>query len=226
MERQKPYVIVFVTSSVDGKIASKTGYSRLSCPYDLKRLHEVRALSDAVIVGARTVSIDDPLLTVRYVKGRNPIRVVIDGRLSIPDTAKILSDRSARTIVITSKKADIDKVKRIKEMGVDVLQLSDSFHIDPSEVLSTLQKLGIKIVLIEGGGNLIWSFIEKGLIDEFRITYSPNIIGGRNAVTPVEGEGFSDASDFLKLTPIQIKMCECGEEIHIIYKVRKKSEHD
>jgi 2,5-diamino-6-(ribosylamino)-4(3H)-pyrimidinone 5'-phosphate reductase len=221
MAKQRPYVIIYVTSSVDGKIASKTGYSKLSCPYDLRRLHEVRALVDAVIVGARTVAIDNPLLTVRYVNGKNPVRVIIDGKLSIPETARVLNDRSAKTIIITSNNVDTDKVKRIKDLGVDVIQLGNSHYIDPSAALSALQKFGINIVLVEGGGNLIWSFVEKGLIDEFRITYSPTIIGGRDAITPVEGEGFSDTTDFLKLTPIQVKMCECGEEIHIIYKVKK-----
>ncbi|MEM0244488.1 MAG: dihydrofolate reductase family protein, partial [Zestosphaera sp.] len=90
MSLRRPYVRVYATMSVDGKIASKTGDSRLSCPYDKLRLHSMRSIVDGVMVGANTVIRDNPQLTVRLVEGRNPVRVVVDGSLKIPLNAKVL----------------------------------------------------------------------------------------------------------------------------------------
>ncbi|MEM3326316.1 MAG: dihydrofolate reductase family protein, partial [Thermoproteus sp.] len=98
----RPYVYLAAAITIDGRIASKTGFSRLSCPIDLKRLHALRAKVDAVLVGARTVLVDNPRLTVRYVEGRNPIRVVVDGSLSLPPDLRVF-DKSAPTIVLTTE---------------------------------------------------------------------------------------------------------------------------
>ncbi|RLF21566.1 MAG: 2,5-diamino-6-(ribosylamino)-4(3H)-pyrimidinone 5'-phosphate reductase, partial [Thermoprotei archaeon] len=85
----KPRVVVFSTMTVDGRIASRTRFSQLSCPHDLRRLHELRASSDAVMVGANTVIIDDPSLRLKYVEGRNPDRIVVDGLLRTPLSARV-----------------------------------------------------------------------------------------------------------------------------------------
>lgn len=117
----RPYVIIVSAMSIDGRIASKTGYSRLSCPFDLKRLHEVRASVDAIMVGANTIINDDPALTPRYVKAdRNPIRVVIDGRLRIPITARVITNKEAPTIIVTTESAPANKLAEIKGLGVEV----------------------------------------------------------------------------------------------------------
>ena len=85
----RPYVYLAAATTLDGRIASATGYSRLSCPIDLRRLHELRARVDAVIVGANTAIVDNPRLTVRYVEGRNPMRVLIDGALKVPTSLRM-----------------------------------------------------------------------------------------------------------------------------------------
>jgi len=214
-------VIIFVTMSVDGKIASRTGESRLSCYYDKVRLHKLRASVDAVMVGAYTVVKDDPELTVRLTSGRNPIRVVIDGKLVVSTNAKVFDVNKAPTLLITSNKAPEDKVKAIIAKGVDVVTLeSKDGFIEPNTILNTLYSKGVKTLLIEGGGNLIWSFIKEKLVDEFRVTISPYIIGGKEATTPVEGEGFTDINSWLKLELISYRTCMCGNEIHIIYRVK------
>jgi len=214
-------VIIFVTMSADGKIASRTGESRLSCYYDKVRLHKLRASVDAVMVGANTVVKDNPELTVRLASGRNPIRVVIDGKLVVSTNAKVFDVSKAPTLLITSNKAPEDKVKAIIAKGVDVVTLeSKDGFIEPNTILNTLHSKGVKTLLIEGGGNLIWSFIKEKLVDEFRVTISPYIIGGKEATTPVEGEGFTDINSWLKLELISYRTCMCGNEIHIIYRVK------
>ncbi|MCD6428597.1 MAG: 2,5-diamino-6-(ribosylamino)-4(3H)-pyrimidinone 5'-phosphate reductase [Desulfurococcales archaeon] len=217
--RERPYVIIYVTSSVDGKIASISGDSRLSCMYDLRRLHSLRASCDAVMVGANTVIRDDPLLTVRYVEGRNPLRVVIDGSLRIPTTSRIITDKSAKTLIVTSASAPASKVAEFIRLGVEVVCLPavGGSKVNLAEALRILWRRGVKRLLVEGGGNLIWNLVSEGLIDEFRITLSPYIVGGARAVTPVEGEGFASKDAWLRLKLVNYMICECGNEIHAIY---------
>lgn len=217
----KPHVLVYTTATVDGKIASITGFSQLSCPHDLRRLHEARAWSDAVMVGANTVLVDDPLLTVRYVEGRNPARIVVDGRLRIPLDARIVVDRSAETIIITSEEAPRGKMDALAGRGATVIVLPGGPRLDMAEVLGTLAGLGYRRILVEGGGELLWSLFEARLVDEVRVTWTPLILGGREAVPMVGGEGFKDKGDAVKLRLVELRRCECGQEIHARYLVEK-----
>ncbi len=216
-----PYVIVYVTMSADGKIASVTGESRISCPHDLKRLHKLRAGCDAVIIGANTLLKDDPLLTVRFVKGRNPIAVVFDGRLRARPTLRLFRERGHEAIIMTCNNVSQEAVERFEEMGVKVVKLSCvNWRFRVREALKKLGGMGIHRVLVEGGGNLVWSFFEEGLVNEFRATISPFIIGGERAVTPVGGRGFRGLNDWVRLRLTHVIRCECGEEVHLIYVVK------
>ncbi len=217
----RPYVVIYATMTVDGKIASKTGYSRLSCPYDLARLHTARANSDAVLVGANTVIKDNPLLTVRLVKGTNPIRVIVDGRLRSPIDARVYNTLDeAQTIVYTSTKANSRKIELLKSKGVEVL-VSREYPIPVKFVLHDLYERGVRRLLVEGGGEIIWFFVSEKLFDELRITISPYIFGGIEAVSIVGGKGFSDLSDAVHLKLVDITPCECGREVHLRYIVQK-----
>ncbi len=217
----RPYVIIYATMTVDGKIASKTGYSKLSCIYDLKRLHAIRASSDAVLIGANTVIKDNPLLTVRYVEGKNPLRVVIDGRLRSPISAKIYNTLTdAPTIVYTSIKADTRKIDLLKTKGVKVVVL-DEYPISLRLVLGDLYKKGIRRLLVEGGGETIWFFVKEKLFDELRVTISPFIFGGRESTSIVGGEGFKNLNDAIHLKLVEKYLCECGREIHLRYFLEK-----
>ncbi len=219
----RPYVIVYVTSSVDGKIASRTGESRLSCPYDLKRLHRLRSECDAVMVGAKTIIVDDPLLTVRYVKGKNPIRVVIDGTLRSPLNSRVFNDKSAKTVVYTSTLAPRGKVLELKRLGIEVFVMTakgGDGTLRLSDVLRHMYEvLGVRKLLIEGGGTLLWHVFREGLVDEVRITISPYIVGGEKAVTVVSGRGFGAKSEWVRLKLKSVRLCECGNEVHLIYEV-------
>jgi len=216
----RPYVIVFVTATIDGKIASRTRFSSISCPEDLKRLHMARKETGAVMIGANTANIDDPSLRLKYVAGPNPVRVVIDGKLSIREDLRLVRERIARTIVITSQAADPGKIDRIRGYGVEVyvMESSNPPRIDMEEALRLLYRLGIGRILVEGGGELIWSLAKKHLIDEIRVTYAGYILGGRDAVSIVEGRGFETTAESEIFKPVSVLLCECGREVHIVFK--------
>ena len=206
--------------SADGKISSPTGESRLSCPHDKMRLHSLRAINDAVMIGANTAIKDNPNLTVRYVKGSNPIRVLVDGKLKVPLNLKLFNTREAPTVVLTSSHAPKGKVKSLESKGVKVIVIQSTQPSIPlNEGLRKLYDLGIRSLLVEGGGNLIWSLFKEKLVDELRVTISPYIIGGEKSITPVEGQGLPSLKDWIKLRLINHLICECGQEIHLIYRV-------
>ncbi len=218
---RRPWVTVYVTASIDGRIATREGDSRLSCPYDLRRLHAVRAASDAVMVGANTVIRDDPLLTVRLVEGGNPLRIVVDGALRTPLDSRIYTMDPSMTLVLASRKASRDKMDILRKKGVQVLVVEDSGgRIIMSRALGKLWKLGIRRLLVEGGGELIWSLAEDGLIDELRVTVAPLLLGGHEATPMVGGKGFGRIEEALHLYLYSAALCECGREVHLIYRKR------
>ncbi len=216
----KPYVIVFVTATIDGKIASRTRFSSISCPEDLRRLHMARKEAGAVMIGANTANIDDPSLRLKYVEGSNPVRIVIDGRLSIREDLRLVRDGLSRTIIITSRAADRDKMERLKKLGVEVYVVDSEKppKIDVEQALKLLYKLGIEKILVEGGGELIWSLAEKNLIDEIRVTYAGYILGGRESVSIAGGIGFETTSESPLYKPVSVLLCGCGREVHVIFK--------
>lgn len=213
-------VIVYSTVTVDGRIASKTGFSKLSCPTDLRRLHELRAKLDAVMVGANTVIRDDPALRVKYVKtAKNPVRVVVDGRLRTPLGSRVYTLDPRDTIVLTTDVAPLEKLKKLRELGVRVLVYNNGPEIDLGEALADLYALGIRSVLTEGGGGLIWSLFKYKVVDELRVTLSPYVFGGRDSTSLVMGDGFSSTRDSPRLKPVDVLVCDCGLEVHIRYQV-------
>jgi 2,5-diamino-6-(ribosylamino)-4(3H)-pyrimidinone 5'-phosphate reductase len=219
VSKLRPYLVVYSTTTVDGRLASKTGFSQLSCPHDLKRLHQLRASSDAIIVGANTVIVDDPSLRLKYVEGRNPDRIVVDGLLRAPLNARVFTLKTANTIVLTTGKAYGEKVEALRKMGVEILIIGNEPPINMYEALSLLYKRGYRKVMAEGGGGLLWTLFKDSVVDELWLTISPYIFGGRDAVSLVEGEGFSSVEDAVKLEPYHVSSCECKKEIHIRYKV-------
>ncbi|AFA38889.1 2,5-diamino-6-hydroxy-4-(5-phosphoribosylamino)pyrimidine 1''-reductase, archaeal [Pyrobaculum oguniense TE7] len=217
----RPRVYMMAAVTVDGRIASKTGYSKLSCPYDLRRLHAMRAMVDAVVVGANTAITDNPRLTVRYAEGRNPIRVLIDGALRAPTDLRLF-DKSAPTIVFTTSKAPSEKIKELQEKGVEVI-VTEGTTVDPAEVVAHLGKRGVEKVLLEGGGKTNWEFLRRCLVDELIITVTPYVLG--RGVSLVDGEGFADTEEApFELRLLEAKLCQCGREIVLHYEVKCKNQ--
>ena len=204
MVKSRPHVIVSGAMSIDGKIATRTGKSNLSSRQDLTRVHKLRATVDAILVGKNTINTDDPLLTVRLTKGKNPIRVIMDPRGKISKNSKVVKTaRKIPTILVISENAPI-KVDKFLEMGIEVIRCGKN-KIDLKRLLQILKKKGINRILVEGGGITNWYFFKEKLVDELMITVTPHILGGNNAISLVGGMGFDKifSSNSLKLNGIR-----------------------
>lgn len=204
MVKSRPHVTLSAAISMDGKIATRTGNSELSSKKDLIRVHKLRANMDAILVGKHTVMIDDPLLTVKYVKGKNPIRIILDSTASIKSTSKIIKTcKTIPTIIVVSEKATKRNIIRLKRKGAEIIKCGQN-KINLKKLLHVLRKKNIKNLLVEGGGLTNWSFIKDGLVDEIIVTVTPYIIGGSNAISLFQGKGFAKISysPILKLKKI------------------------
>lgn len=204
-------VTINAAMTVDGKISTASGDSTISSKEDLKRVHRLRAASDAVLVGISTVLADDPQLTVRYVRGKNPLRVIVDSKGRTPSDSKILrSARTVRTIVAASEQAKEGDIVRIKKSGAQVL-VAGREAVDLRALFLALEKMGCKRVLVEGGGELNWSVLSFGLADELIVTVAPRVAGGRLATTLVEGDGYDRITGGPKLALKRVERTRAGE---------------
>ena len=206
---RKPFVILKTAMSLDGRIATKTGDSKwITNESSRKYVHKLRSEVDAVLVGIETVLKDDPLLTVRSPKSKvqsQPIRVVVDSRARIPLGAKILNQESP-TIVATTKFASKRKIEALRKKEVKVLIIRDrNKKVNLKELLKKLGELEITSLLVEGGGKINASFLENDLVNKILFFIAPKIIGGEEALTPVEGEGIERIKHTTKLKNISIK---------------------
>jgi len=202
MAKSRPYVIVSAAMSIDGKLATRTGRSNLSSKKDLIRVHKLRKTADAILVGKNTISIDDPLLTVRYVKGNNPIRIVLDSKGSLSPKSRVIETaKKIPTILVISENAS-GKVERFIAKGVEVIKCGKN-KIDLKKLLEILYKKEIKRIIVEGGGTTNWYFFKEKLVDEIAITITPYVLGGSTAISLVEGDGFSEISNSFKLKKIE-----------------------
>ena len=194
MEKSRPYVILSGAISVDGKIATKTGDSKLSSKQDSIRLHKLRSKVDAILVGKNTVLVDNPLLTVRHTIGKNPTRIILDSKGILSNKSKILqtSDK-VKTIIVVSKQISKLNLEKLNKFPVEIIIAGKNF-INIKLLLKKLLEKKIKTILVEGGGTTNWEFVKHNIFDELIITMSPFIIGGDDAVSLVEGEGFRKIS--------------------------------
>lgn len=215
MEKSRPKIILSAAMTLDGKIASKTGDSKLSSKKDKIRIHKLRSKVDAILVGSNTVKRDDPLLTVRHTKGKNPIRIILDSKANIDKKSRIIkTSKKIPTIIAVSKKASRKNISKLEKYSIEII-VSGNKIVNIKNLLRILSKKKIKTVLVEGGGTVNWEFIKHGLVDEIIITITPYLVGGKNAVTLVDGEGFSliQKSSKLKLKKTSL----FGNEIVLHY---------
>lgn len=214
----RSYVILSAAITLDGKISTKLGDSKISCPDDLQRVHSLRASVDAIMIGIQTLIVDNPRLTVHHFSGKNPIRIIVDSNAKTPPTAKVLTeDKNVPTIIAITENAAPKKVELLKAAGATIITAGAGKHVDLTLLLNLLRKRGIKILMVEGGGTLNWGLLDRGLVDEVRIAIAPVMVGGKDAVTLVEGEGASTIRGGVKL---QMKCIEqCGENLVLTYNV-------
>jgi diaminohydroxyphosphoribosylaminopyrimidine deaminase/5-amino-6-(5-phosphoribosylamino)uracil reductase len=187
-----PWITLSYGMSLDGKIATYTGDSKyITGPLARQVVHQLRHTHDAILVGSQTVLIDHPLLTTRLeaVVGHQPIKVILDSSASIDLKEPLLYQ--GKTIIVCKASAGKGKIKALTDIGLTVLQdPSLKIGIDLTWLMSTLWSLDIHSILVEGGGTIHFSFIEKGFFNRIYAQISPMLIGGKDAKTPVEGQGF------------------------------------
>lgn len=206
-------IVINAAMTADGKIATKSGNSAISSNVDLRRVHQLRNSVDAIMIGISTVLADDPQLTVRFGAAafRSPTRVIVDSIGRIPSSSKILTKANElNTIVATSNRISSDNIRRIESAGAKVL-LAGRNKVELRKVFKILEKMGHNRILVEGGGELNWSVLKLGIVDELIITISPRIVGGRSAISLVEGIGCDQISEGIPLKLRDVKKHPNGE---------------
>jgi 2,5-diamino-6-(ribosylamino)-4(3H)-pyrimidinone 5'-phosphate reductase len=206
----RPHIIVNCAMSADGKITSIARRQvRISSPEDLERVKELRTGSNAILVGVGTVLADDPHLTVKSLPPeKNPLRIVLDSQGRTPNDAKVLVGGVPTLIATTkhcSKTWKEGQVLRCGEKQVDLHCLMDE-----------LERRGIERLMVEGGGETIASFFKSDLVDEYRVFVGSLILGGKDAPTPCEGQGFLE-TDAVRLRLVSITTL--GEGAVLCYEV-------
>ena len=194
-----PYVTLKFAQTLDGRIAASSGDSRwISSPKSLRFSHQLRAVHDAVLVGAGTVVKDNPKLTCRLVHGRDPIRIVLDSDLSLSLDAEILSD-GKKTLVACIDSASKKKKRALEKNGVEVLTVKKDSkgRVSLGDLLRELGGKEISSVLVEGGAGVATAFLEAHLVDRLLVIVAPKIVGtGINAVGNLGIKKIGDALTF------------------------------
>lgn len=222
IEHKKPFVVLKAAMTLDGKIATATGQSKWITNETSRAYgYKLRDIYDGIMVGINTVIEDNPMLTARVDVGKNPIRIVVDSNLKIDINANVVQDKSAKTIVATTDKADKDKILKLQAQNVDVIVVDkdENDKVDIEKLLNILGQQNICSILVEGGATLSGSFVAKKLVDKVYFFIAPKIVGGKEAKTPVAGTGILNLQEALALKDIQIEKLE--EDILIIGRVDK-----
>ena len=222
IEHKKPFIVLKVAMTLDGKIATATGQSKWITNETSRAYgYKLRDIYDGIMVGINTVIEDNPMLTARVDGGKNPIRIVVDSSLKIDINANVVQDKSVKTIIATTDKADKDKILKLQAQDIDVIVVDkdENDKVDIEKLLDILGQQNICSILVEGGATLSGSFVAKKLVDKVYFFIAPKIVGGKEAKTPVAGTGILNLQEALALKDIQIGKLE--EDILIIGRVDK-----
>jgi diaminohydroxyphosphoribosylaminopyrimidine deaminase/5-amino-6-(5-phosphoribosylamino)uracil reductase len=188
METGLPFVTIKYAQTLDGRIATATGESQwISSEASLKFTHQLRAAHDAILVGAGTVIKDNPELTVRLVRGRNPLRVIVDSELNISRQAKIFQNISSiPTLIATIKTATDSRFQRLAASGAEMMRIKadKNGNVDLKKLFKILAGRNISSILIEGGAQIITSVLKNNLANRMVTIIAPKIIG-----SGIEGVG-------------------------------------
>ena len=187
MANCKSMIVLSAAITLDGKIGQRNKKVILSSKSDKIRVHKLRSKFDAILIGKNTVEQDNPLLTVRYVKGKNPIRIILDSRGTIKNNSKIIKTaKNVPTIIVTSQLVSKRNLSRLKNFPLDIIVCGKN-QVDIRKLVPILCKKGIKKILLEGGGRLNFSFLKNNLINEIIVTITPFVLGSENSVNLFEG---------------------------------------
>jgi len=206
-------VTVNCAMTADGKLAGRSRRQlRISSKEDMDRVKALRAASDAILVGVGTIISDDPHLTVKGLPPEeNPLRVVLDSNGRTPSNARVLDDR-ARTLIATAE--DCDRTWP----GAEVVRCGHG-RVDLAALMDALGERGVRTLMVEGGGETIFSFFQTGLVDRYLVFVGSQIVGGRDSPTPADGDGLpEDAAVRLTLTDAEV----LGDGVLLSYEVHER----
>jgi diaminohydroxyphosphoribosylaminopyrimidine deaminase/5-amino-6-(5-phosphoribosylamino)uracil reductase len=188
-----PFVTLKIAMTLDGKIATTSGESKWITGEKARAyVQRLRHEHDAMLVGINTVLADDPQLTTHLRRGKDPQRVIVDSRARLPLTARVLHpvESSASTWVATTERAPQSRIRKLEQAGAKILQTeSTNGRVNLAQLMKMLAAQNMMSVLIEGGGSVAWSALEAGIVDKIIFFIAPKIIGGKDAITAVEGAG-------------------------------------
>ncbi|MCW9065825.1 MAG: bifunctional diaminohydroxyphosphoribosylaminopyrimidine deaminase/5-amino-6-(5-phosphoribosylamino)uracil reductase RibD, partial [Ignavibacteriaceae bacterium] len=211
VKEKLPYITLKIAQSIDGKISlARNKQTWLTGKQSIKYVHKLRSEYDAVLVGAGTIKTDNPLLTVRNVRGRNPIRIIIDGKLNIPIKSKILNSIDPEnTWIITSSNADEKKVKLLSEKGLRIFKIvtKRQTKLELKKIMKVLAKQKIASILVEGGRNIFSQFLKYDMFDEVIILQAPKVLGS--------GIGIPNIKKIKNLKLLSVK--KLGDDTKLIY---------
>lgn len=214
--QKRPFVILKSAMSLDGKIITSTGESKwITGETSRQQVHQLRNELTSIMVGVNTIIEDNPRLTCRLNKARNPIRIVVDTTLRIPINAYVIEHSGeAQTIIASTERADMDKVLKLRNKGIKVLitPLKNS-QVDLQDLMFQLGALNIDSILLEGGSTLNFSALQEGIVDKVQFYIAPKLIGGEKAKTPVGGVGINQLKDAFLLK--DMCLTKVGEDILI-----------
>jgi len=219
----RPHVLMMSEITADGKLTLKKGASsKILMKYMAHEteilLHTTRAECDAIMVGANTIRIDNSFLTVRYIPGKSPLRVIPASMADIPLDANVLGP-DAPTAIAVSEKAPADKIEAIKKKGAHVI-VAGKDHVDLPLLLTILkEKFGINKMMIEGGPTLNWHMLHDRLVDEIRLIHLPFIVGGADTPSLVGGMHINSEDEMIRLHLKKYYMCGSNlvSEFDVLY---------
>lgn len=217
MSKRRPFIISQVAMTLDGKIAASTGHSKwVTCDETQLVVHKLRNKVDAILVGINTVLADDPLLTTRLPEesGKNPIRVILDSNLRLPEDANVADCSVAKTWVVTKVDSDPERVHMLQQKGIEVLFVPvNRFGLDLHALSDILYQRGVTDLLVEGGSEVNGSFLRANLIDKWMIYIAPKVLGGRQSFSPYGGSDLELMDDALRVKIHSVQ--QIGEDICI-----------
>lgn len=212
---REPFVLLKAATSLDGKLATRTGESRwITGEPARRRVHEMRAAVDALVVGIGTVVRDDPMLTPRLegAEGRDPLRVILDSRGRLPVTARVLRTGSRPPLVAVADGLAPSRLSRLRKAGAEVVAVPPAEEgLSLPALLRELGRRDITAVMIEGGGRVATTALTAGVVDKVILMLAPILIGGRKAPTLLQGDGAEKLADALRITHMRVE--RLGEDI-------------
>lgn len=217
--QKRPYIIMKTAMSADGKTASYTGDSKwITNELSRQNVHKTRKRVAAIMVGINTVIADDPMLNCRCDNPKNPIRIVCDSNLRIPENSQLVQTAREIPTIVATVSRNAAKIEALEKMGIEVI-VTNGEKVNLPELMNELGRRGTDSVLVEGGATLHAALIESGLADKLQVYIAPKIIGGNEARSVVGGKGVEFVRDaYMFEKPV---ITTFGDDIMIEYSKKR-----